>query len=150
MAIADTPTKPKPPSKQREFPPGADAVAERGTDRVEQIPTPKPSKIDAEKLTSDVERAQAVVAEAQAAVASAKLVTRTAQNRADKAATDVVEAQAKLAKATSKLGAEKLTPEEQRRRFIEAAREAGASENEADFDANLRQIVRPKTPAASK
>lgn len=44
----------------------------------------------------------------------------------------------------AKLGAEKLTPEEQRRRFIEAAREAGASENEADFDAALKRIVKPK------
>lgn len=46
----------------------------------------------------------------------------------------------------SKLGAEKLTPEEQRRRFIEAAREAGASENEADFDATLIKVAKPKIP----
>lgn len=45
---------------------------------------------------------------------------------------------------TAKLGAEKLTPEEQKRHFIEAAREAGASEDEADFNQNLRQIVKPK------
>lgn len=45
----------------------------------------------------------------------------------------------------SKLGAEKLTPEEQRRRFIEAAREAGASEDEAAFDAALKRIA--KRPA---
>ena len=44
----------------------------------------------------------------------------------------------------SKLGAEKLTPEEQRRRFIEAAREAGASEDEAEFDAMLTKIAKPK------
>jgi hypothetical protein len=44
----------------------------------------------------------------------------------------------------AKLGAEKLTPEEQRRRFIEAAREAGASESEADFDAALKRIAKPK------
>ena len=44
----------------------------------------------------------------------------------------------------AKLGAEKLTPEEQRRRFIEAAREAGASEDEAAFDANLKRIARAK------
>lgn len=44
----------------------------------------------------------------------------------------------------AKLGAEKLTPEEQRRRFIEAAREAGASEDEADFDAALKRIAKPK------
>lgn len=41
-------------------------------------------------------------------------------------------------KPPSKLGAEKLTPEEQKQRFIEAAREAGASENEAEFDALLK------------
>lgn len=46
-------------------------------------------------------------------------------------------------KPPSKLGAEKLTPEEQRRRFIEAAREAGASEDEADFDAALRRVAKP-------
>ncbi|MGU3474473.1 hypothetical protein [Methylobacterium sp. D48H] len=49
-------------------------------------------------------------------------------------------------KKPSKLGAEKLTPEEQRRRFIEAAREAGASEDEADFDAALKRITKPKKP----
>ena len=43
-----------------------------------------------------------------------------------------------------KLGAEKLTPEEQKRRFIEAAHEAGASEDEAEFDAALKQIAKPK------
>ncbi|MBO1021876.1 hypothetical protein IPV08_18130 [Methylobacterium sp. SD274] len=43
-----------------------------------------------------------------------------------------------------KLGAEKLTPEEQKRRFIEAAREAGCSEDEADFDSALKQILKPK------
>jgi hypothetical protein len=47
-------------------------------------------------------------------------------------------------KKPGKLGAERLTPEEQRRRFIEAAREAGASEDEADFDAALRRIAKPK------
>lgn len=47
-------------------------------------------------------------------------------------------------KLPPKLGAEKLTPEEQKRRFIEAAREAGASEDEADFDATLKQIAKPK------
>lgn len=46
----------------------------------------------------------------------------------------------------AKLGAEKLTPGEQRRRFIEAAREAGASEDEADFDAALKRIAKPKAP----
>lgn len=44
------------------------------------------------------------------------------------------------------LGAEKLTPEEQRRRFIEAAREAGASEDESEFDANLKKIAQAKVP----
>lgn len=47
-----------------------------------------------------------------------------------------------------KLGAEKLTPEEQRRRFIEAAREVGASEDEAEFDAALKKIAKAKTPAS--
>lgn len=42
-----------------------------------------------------------------------------------------------------KLGAGKLTSEEQKRRFIEAAREAGASEDEADFDAALKRIAKP-------
>ncbi|KQP62781.1 hypothetical protein ASF41_22500 [Methylobacterium sp. Leaf111] len=51
-------------------------------------------------------------------------------------------------KPPSKLGAEKLTPEEQKRRFIEAAREASASEDEAEFDATLKKVVRPsKKPA---
>lgn len=49
-------------------------------------------------------------------------------------------------KPPSKLGAEKMTPEEQKRRFIEAAREAGASENEADFDAALKRIAKVKLP----
>jgi hypothetical protein len=44
----------------------------------------------------------------------------------------------------AKLGAEKLMPEEQRRCFIEAAREAGASESEADFDAALKRIAKPE------
>lgn len=35
----------------------------------------------------------------------------------------------------------KMTPDEQRRRFIEAAREAGASEDEAEFDRTLGQIL---------
>lgn len=53
-------------------------------------------------------------------------------------------------KPPSKLGAEKLTPEEQKRRFIEAAREAECSEDEADFDAALKRIAKPKAPAAAK
>jgi hypothetical protein len=48
----------------------------------------------------------------------------------------------------AKLGAEKLTPEEQRRRFIEAARGAGASEDEAEFDSALGAIVKVKPPLA--
>jgi len=47
-------------------------------------------------------------------------------------------------KPPAKLGAEKLTPEEQRRRFIEAAREAGASEDEAEFGVALKAIAKPK------
>ena len=43
-----------------------------------------------------------------------------------------------------KLGAKKLTPEEQKRRFIEAEQAAGASEDEAEFDANLKRIARTK------
>lgn len=39
----------------------------------------------------------------------------------------------------------RMTPAEQRRRFIEAAREAGASEDEADFDRTLGAIVKAKT-----
>ncbi|WP_311275744.1 hypothetical protein [Methylobacterium sp. WCS2018Hpa-22] len=139
-----TPAKPKPLSKKGNLPASTVTLAKRGSDREETIPSPKPAKLVAEKLTPDIQRAQAVVADAQAAVASAKLGTRTAQNRADKAAQDAVESQAKLAKAVSKLGAEKLTPEEQKRRFIEAAREAGCSEDEADFDSALKQILKPK------
>jgi len=37
-----------------------------------------------------------------------------------------------------------MTPAEQKRRFIEAAREAECSEDEAEFDANLAKIVKPK------
>lgn len=47
-------------------------------------------------------------------------------------------------KVPSKLGAEKLTPEEQRRRFIEGAREAGCSEDEEKFRSALRRIAKPK------
>lgn len=47
-------------------------------------------------------------------------------------------------KSKPNLGAEKLTPEEQRRRFIEGAREAGCSEDEEEFRSALRQIVKPK------
>jgi len=52
-------------------------------------------------------------------------------------------------KPPSKLGAEKLTPEEQRRRFIEAAREAGCSVDEADFDLALKRIAKPKAAPTS-
>ena len=38
----------------------------------------------------------------------------------------------------------------QRNRFIEAAREAECSEDEAEFDANLRRIVRPKELGGKK
>lgn len=51
-------------------------------------------------------------------------------------------------KPASKLGAEKLTPEEQKRRFIEAARKAGASEDEAVFDSALKRIAKAKPPSA--
>ncbi len=49
-----------------------------------------------------------------------------------------------VATKPSKLGAEKLTPDEQRRRFIEAAREADASEDEADFDAAVKKVTKPQ------
>ncbi|WP_437871111.1 hypothetical protein ACSD7O_19180 [Methylorubrum extorquens] len=51
---------------------------------------------------------------------------------------------AKRKRAAGKLGAKKLTPEEQKRRFIEAEQAAGASEDEAEFDANLKRIARTK------
>lgn len=51
---------------------------------------------------------------------------------------------AKPKRAAGKLGAKKLTPEEQKRRFIEAAQAAEASEDEAEFDANLKRIARTK------
>ena len=38
----------------------------------------------------------------------------------------------------------RITPAEQRRRFIEVARKAGASEREADFDRALGAIVKPR------
>ena len=47
-------------------------------------------------------------------------------------------------KPTGKLGAGKPTPEEHKRRFIEAAWEAGASEDEAEFDAALKRIAQPR------
>lgn len=46
----------------------------------------------------------------------------------------------------TKLDAETLTPDEQRRQFIEAAREAGASEDEAEFDAATKKIAKAKPP----
>ena len=48
---------------------------------------------------------------------------------------------------SAKLGAEKLSPEEQKRRFVEAARDAECSEDEADFDAALKKIAKPKREA---
>jgi len=48
----ETSRKPKAPSKRREFPPDAGAVAERGTDREPLVPTPEPSELDAEKRRS--------------------------------------------------------------------------------------------------
>ena len=52
--------------------------------------------------------------------------------------------EADATRQAGKLGAEKPTPEEQRRRIIEAVREAGASEDEADFNAALKQVAKPK------
>jgi len=49
----------------------------------------------------------------------------------------------------SELGAEKLTPDEQKRRFIEAAREAGASEDEAEFDRVLGKLIKRKPAGAA-
>lgn len=51
---------------------------------------------------------------------------------------------AKPKRTSGQLGAKKLTPEEQRRRFIEAEQAAGASEDEAEFDANPKRIARTK------
>lgn len=107
-----------------------------------------PGKLDAEARMPETQGAQSMVAEAQSVVASAKRAAHKALACADKAAEDVKTSEAKLAKAVGKLGAEKLTPEEQRRRFIEAAREAGASEDEADLDAALKQIAKPSKPDA--
>ena len=56
---------------------------------------------------------------------------------------------AKLKRPAGKLGAEKLTPEEQHRRFVEAKRASGASEDEADFNAIIRRIAKPKTKPAT-
>lgn len=53
-------------------------------------------------------------------------------------------------KPPTKLGAEKLTPQEQRRRFIEAAPEAGATWDEADFHAALKRIATPKVVELKK
>ena len=86
---------------------------------------PKPAKLDAEELTPEEQRVQALVDEARSTLAHAKLVARSARIRADEAAAAVKVSKAKLAGTVGKLGAEKLTPEEQRRRFIEAARETG-------------------------
>jgi hypothetical protein len=38
----------------------------------------------------------------------------------------------------------KPKPTPQQKRFIEAAREAGASEDEAVFDENLKRVAKPK------
>jgi hypothetical protein len=40
-------------------------------------------------------------------------------------------------------------PTEQQKRFIEAAREAGASEDEAVFDENLKRIAKAKPKSDS-
>lgn len=42
--------------------------------------------------------------------------------------------------------ASKVFPKDQRSRFIDAAREAGCSEDEAVFDANLKRIGEVKPP----
>lgn len=47
-------------------------------------------------------------------------------------------------KAKPDLEAETLTPQGQRYRFIEARREAGASEDEAEFNAPLRKVAKLK------
>lgn len=41
-------------------------------------------------------------------------------------------------------------PKPQKQRFIEAAREAGASEDEADFDRALKEIAKAKPKGAPK
>ncbi|GJE57389.1 hypothetical protein [Methylobacterium thuringiense] len=44
----------------------------------------------------------------------------------------------------SKLGAENVTPEEQKRRLIKAARELGASEDEAQSNRTLGKLIKRK------
>ncbi|MCJ2070779.1 hypothetical protein MKK75_18615 [Methylobacterium sp. J-030] len=98
----------------------------------------------AEKLPPETQGARAMVADAKAVVDSAKLAARSARTRTDEAAAYVKASKATLAKAVGKLGADNLTPEEQRRWFIEAPREAGASEVEAAFDAAPKRIAKVK------
>lgn len=52
-------------------------------------------------------------------------------------------------KKASKLRLKKADPK-QAKRFIEAAREAGASEDEAVFDETLKRIVKPKPEKPEK
>lgn len=60
---AYTPTKPKPPGEKLEFPPDPDAVAERGIDRDEPIPAPKPpSKRSTEELTPEAQKRRLIEA----------------------------------------------------------------------------------------
>ena len=44
----------------------------------------------------------------------------------------------------------KISKSSQKARFIKAAREAECSEGEAEFDADLRRIVRPKELGGKK
>ena len=55
---------------------------------------------------------------------------------------------AKPKRPAGKLGAEKLSPDEQKRRFLDACKEAGASENVEDFRAAIKRIAKPKAAQA--
>lgn len=85
---------------------------------------------DAAATRAHVEQTEAKVADAKAHVAHSKAMIEVARET--------------LKKTAPKVGSEKLTPEEQKRRFIEAAREVGASEDEADLDAALKRIAKTK------
>lgn len=50
---ADLPSTRKLPGTKREFPPAVDAIAERGTDRQEEIPAPNPHKDTNQKLAAE-------------------------------------------------------------------------------------------------
>ncbi|NEU14773.1 hypothetical protein G3T14_22110 [Methylobacterium sp. BTF04] len=59
--LIDTSTKPTTSGRKAEFPPADEALAKRGTDRVEMIPTSKASKFGAEKPPLREQRRRLVV-----------------------------------------------------------------------------------------